>query len=63
MLFGCIAATLQGNPQRMRLQRRLYGFYTVCFLISMIPSATGNLFPYFQHHVKNHKTIFFKAEP
>ena len=24
---------LQGNPQRMRLHRRLYGIYTVCFLI------------------------------
>ena len=27
----------QGYPQRMRLQRRLYGIYTVCFLIFTIP--------------------------
>ena len=28
---------IQGYPQRIRLQRRLYGIYTVCFLIFMIP--------------------------
>ena len=28
---------VQGNPQRMRLQRRLYGVYADCFLIFMTP--------------------------
>ena len=28
---------IQGHPQRMRLQGRLYGIYTVRFLIFMIP--------------------------
>ena len=28
---------IQGYPQRMRLQRRLYGIYTFCFLIFTIP--------------------------
>ena len=29
----CLDLDGQGYPQRMRLQRRLYGIYTVCFLI------------------------------
>ena len=28
---------LKGCPHRMKLQRRLYGMYTVCFLTFMIP--------------------------
>ena len=28
---------IQGYPQRMRLQRRLYEIYTLCFLIFTIP--------------------------
>ena len=28
---------IQRYPQRMRLQKRLYGIFTVCFLIYMIP--------------------------
>ena len=31
------AQNIQGYPQRMRLHRRLYRMYTVCFLIFMIP--------------------------
>ena len=37
LLYRVTLKGLQGNPQRMRLQRRLYGIYTVCFLIFMIP--------------------------
>ena len=28
-------SNVQSDPQRMRLQRRLYGIYTFCFLIFM----------------------------
>ena len=34
---------LQGYPQRMRIQRRLYVLYTVCFLIYIwLPAAVRN---------------------
>ena len=32
---------IQGYPQRMRLQRRLYGLFTVCFPVFMIPTKRG----------------------
>ena len=35
-LFHSFVTYLQGYPQRMRLQRRLVGIYTACFLIFMI---------------------------
>ena len=35
--FQLISPNIQGYPQRMRLQRRLYGFYTDCFLMFRIP--------------------------
>ena len=34
--FAIILLFIQGYPQRMRLQRRLYGIYTVCPLIFII---------------------------
>ena len=33
----CIFSYFDHNPQRMRLQRQLYGFYTVIFLIVLVP--------------------------
>ena len=43
---------IQGYPQRLRLQRRLYGIYSVCFLIFTIPC----IFKLISFYAKSFKT-------
>ena len=55
VFFNFLNLKQQGYPQRMRLQRRLYGIYTVCFVIFRTPLSEFNEF---KSRLKSHKNRF-----
>ena len=53
LLRNCAKNRVQGYPQRMRLQRRLYGFILSVSLNLLLP-ATVKFFLYSPNHLINH---------